>query len=100
MKHLGNFFGVVVILLLTSLFNGFVLSKLWAWLIVTTFQVQSITLVQAIGISVLMNYMMLKRTRVKEENDGFWAEMTKDVSHAVLNGLFMLLFGYIVYLSM
>lgn len=47
---------IPVVLVVSSIANGFVLSILWGWFVVPLFEVPSLTIAQAIGISIVVSY--------------------------------------------
>lgn len=46
--------GVVALLILSSVLNGWVLSILWGWFLVPTLKLPPLTVVQAIGIAMVI----------------------------------------------
>lgn len=55
-KFLSYLIATCLVMLIVAL-DGFVLTKLWQWFIVSTFGVNPLTLIQAIGISAVVKYL-------------------------------------------
>lgn len=52
------FLGCLVVVLLSILFRGYCLSLLWAWLIVPTFHLPKISIAAALGLAVVLNFLL------------------------------------------
>lgn len=70
------FYGVLAFLLFIvavfglAMYSGFAISLLWGWLIVSTFNVPAITMVQGIGLSLFSGYFLRHlATKEFEKND-------------------------------
>lgn len=83
--------------------RGFVLSKLWLWFIVTTFNIPTINLAQSMGIILIvgmltkMNFMMIYGREEADEKvdnlikkDGIW----KGLFHIFIAQVLILLIGW------
>ena len=93
MENFGKFMAIVLGIIISPIINGFVFSKLWLWFIVPTFQTQPLRIVEAIGISLFINFIFSKRVKETEE---FWETFIKNVVFVILMGSFVLLFGWIL----
>ncbi len=72
--------------------DGFVLKLLWGWFIVTTFGLPAISLAQAIGISMIVNYLTIQHIpRTDQER----AEM---YSYSLTSPVIVVFAGWIVHL--
>jgi len=71
-KWLAAICGIIVI----AIMNGVVLWALWNWFIVAIFECKSILLLQAIGLSFIVNYFSFsaREIRSKETEDFNWRE--------------------------
>ena len=95
MENFGKFMAFVLAMIISAIMKGFVLSKLWAWFIVATFQTQNLRIVDAIGVIVLINFIFAKRD--KEVNKyKFWENFTADLIFSLLTAAFALSAGWIV----
>lgn len=82
------FYGVLAFLLFIAavfglmIYSGFAISLLWGWLIVPTFSVAAISVVQGIGLSLFIGYFLRHvATKEFEKNDD------ESVAEKVVNGL-------------
>lgn len=72
MKLLGLAFFTIVALAVVTFINGFTLSVLWAWVIAETFKVQSITIVQGMGLSIFLEYI---KRGLRKNDEKFTTEL-------------------------
>lgn len=80
-----------------TLWSGFVASTLWGWFIVSAFNLPRITALQAIGISLVVKYLVHKEIDSVDERD------TRDMiigklADAIVYPTVTLTFGWIVHL--
>lgn len=85
----------IALIPVTIMLNGWVLTKLWAWFMVTGFGVAPLRLSIAIGIAMMVTYLT-------HQNDGNYArkEGTKwwhSIVFVLLKPLVTLVFGYVVH---
>jgi len=91
----------VVLLLVSSILNGYVLSVLWGWFIVPVFNLPTLTAVSAIGIAMVVSYLTYQYNESDEDdNKSFGEKLAKPIAIAILRPLFALFFGWIVHLFM
>ena len=106
MKAFGIIMAVIMALILTPIIYGFVFCKLWIWFVVPTFGLQSLTLIQAIGLSFIISFFLGKNDLFKEQNNK--NNTRQDNTEAISKLLFLpliygglvLFFGYIISLFM
>lgn len=89
--------GVIFIAIISTIFNGFALSQLWSWFVVTTFGLQAITIPQAIGISMVIGFLTGNSTTDNDKSDST-EKIIKAIVTAIFKPVFALIFGYIIYL--
>lgn len=82
---------------LATIFQGYVLTLLWQWFIVTTFTVAPITLVPAIGLMLVVNYFTNQVNLNDSERPNYQVEIA--VVH-ILKPLLFLVAGFIIHLFM
>jgi hypothetical protein len=75
------------------MWSGFVLVKLWAWFIVTTFGVGPLRIPQALGLSLVVHFMTSSSSDAKEKR-GFG----EAAALSIVAPLFALFFGWIYHL--
>ena len=93
--------GFVALLVVSSIFNGYVLSVLWGWFIVPVFSLPELTVVPAIGIAIVVSYLTYQYNESDDDdNKSFGEKMAKLIAMAILRPLFVLFLGWIVHLFM
>ena len=97
---LSGIIGVGILMVFSSIFNGYALSVLWGWFIVPTFGAPSLDVVPAIGISMVVSYLTYQIHSSEEEEIPFGAKITRGVTVAIMKPLLALFFGWIVHLFM
>jgi hypothetical protein len=87
----GATVGIIAMLVLFIVYsaavNGYVLSSLWGWFIVPVFAVEPITIVQAVGLSIVVSFVTFHGTPKDYKPD--WTQ-------ALLRPFVVLLMGWIV----
>ena len=99
MENFGKFMTVVLAMLISPIINGFVLTKLWMWFIVPTFEANPLRVVEAIGLMFLINYVKAKRDK-EADKDKFWEQFATHMVYLILMAGFALLSGWIVQMFM
>lgn len=94
MENFGKFMSIVFVIIFSTIINGFVFSKLWLWFIVPTFQIHPLRVVEAIGITLLINFFLLNRG-VKSD-DKFWEKFASNIINLILMAGFVLFTGWVV----
>ena len=82
---------------LFSILNGYVFMKLWDWFFVPIFDLNPIRLVEAIGISIVVNFLIARKP---SSNKDFWVEFTETISFAISYSVLALFTGWVVSLFM
>lgn len=95
MKIIGYISTTIVIMVYAAMMNGWALSKLWSWFIVTTFGLPALTIPAAIGLAMVVSYLTTKLDDKKSE-DKYWETLVKGAVIATIKPLFALGFGAIV----
>lgn len=98
-KFLGKFFKFIILfvggMFLTTIVDGFATMKLWEWFMVPTFGLRALSLVQAIGVSMVIAIFTLKAPQKSEKklsNADCWYRF----GSLLFGSLFLLLCGWIV----
>ena len=99
MENFGKFMTVVLAMLISPIINGFVITKLWMWFIVPTFEANPLRVVEAIGLMFLINYVKAKRDK-ETDKDKFWEQFAKNMVYLILVAGFALLSGWVVQMFM
>ncbi len=98
---LGGIVGTVALLVVNSVFNGYVLNVLWGWFMVPVFHLPQLSIVPAIGIAIVVGYLTYQ---AKPDCQKVKRTMGQTIALATANAierpLFALFFGYVVHLFM
>jgi hypothetical protein len=94
METFGKFMFGTISLILMSIFGGYVLMKLWDWFIVYAFALNSINLIQAIGLSFFISY--IKARKKENEEKTTFESFLKDMGNSILFLLITLGLGYLI----
>ena len=99
METFGKICFTLISMVITTIITGYVFQTLWEWFIVPTFTMQSLTLVQAIGISFFINY--LKMNLDKKDDKEFSMELVfKSLAMSIVMSLFVFGIGWTITLFM
>ena len=90
--------GALVLIPVTSILNGWVLTKLWGWFVVPVFGLPALSIAPAIGLSIIVGYLTIHANKSNDSssNDGVGLALFKAISTPLL----YLFFGWIVSLFM
>ncbi len=90
---------VPLLIVVGSVANGFALVKLWEWFIVPIFNVSALTVVQAIGISMVVGFLTYQATSSDDSSSGdksLTAIVSGSLIAVILRPAIVLFFGWIV----
>lgn len=95
---LGAFVVVAVIIAVSAVLNGWVLTNLWHWFAVPIFGFHDLSIVQAIGVALIIGFLTRQSitTKKNDSDKTDWVATTVNL----LSPLIVLLVGYIVHLFM
>ncbi len=96
----GGSIVVVILMVVSSIFNGYALSVLWGWFMVPTFGLPELSIAPAIGIAIVISYLTHQVNAKKDDGESFGKKMVRGIVLTTLEPSFALLFGYIVHLFM
>jgi ABC-type Fe3+ transport system permease subunit len=84
-------------MVLAYLANGWALMTLWGWFISETFALPALSIVQAIGISIVVGFLTSKYsdTQHKDESKG-WEAFFKTASYSIIGPVVAVAVGWIV----
>jgi hypothetical protein len=88
MAVLGLIFFTLGSMVGLTLIRGLVLQALWGWFIVTTFALPDLTLVQALGLSLVVSFLTMQLENDDPKND------TRSAGEKAAAGVFIGLFFY------
>lgn len=91
---IGNIFGTTAVIVLAALLRTWVMVKVWAWLAVPLFSVPSITVIQALAVSVML--MFLPTGSSKKDDRPYWTVMGEGIAKCIVHNLGILLCAWVV----
>ena len=94
MENFGKFTFIILSLILLPLLNGFIVSKLYLWFIVPTFNMEPLRIVEAIGLSLIVKYMTTITKRSDSETT--FKDLVQDNLFQVIMALLILTIAWIV----
>jgi hypothetical protein len=89
-----GFVGILALVALSAIVNGWILGILWAWFIIPVFALPALNIPQAIGLGMVVSYITFHYT--KDEDTG-WSRV---VLTLIMRPIVALGIGYIVTLFM
>ncbi len=97
MDKIGAFFVWIIGAFAATLLGGIVLRDLWKWFVIPIFNMNELSIIQAIGLNFFVGFMIIKVKDLdsKDEEDYAWLV---NIIKATLFNLMMWGFGYIIYL--
>lgn len=81
--------------ILLAVLNGFVLSKLWGWFVVTQFDLPSLGVVPAIGVGLAVSFLT-HQVQNKSDEDSDERALRTIIESAVV-AVFALIYGWVVF---
>jgi hypothetical protein len=98
---IGLFVLSAVAIVVGSIMEGWVLSKLWGWFVSPLFGVPSLSIAAAIGFALVISMLTHQSTSSDSNKDKDWTNLVAAViAKTVFTPLMFLLFGYIVKMFM
>lgn len=96
MAAFGGFVGLLALMVLSSMWKGYVLMILWAWFVVPTFGLPALAIAPAIGLAMVVSFLTYQSDASKEPECEFSERMAKAVARALLTPAFVLGIGWVV----
>jgi hypothetical protein len=100
MEVIGKFFVTMIMGLFSVIGRGFVIMKLWGWFIVSTFALNAISLVQAIGISLVVGLLTATLKYDENSEDDWFMKVFTQFIFVMLAYAVLLFEGWLVHLFM
>lgn len=94
MEAFGKFMATLILLIISAIISGFVLSKLWMLFISSTFSLPVLSIPQAIGITIIIEYLRYRKPRESEKFN--FKETTSEILSSIIRAIIILGIGYIV----
>ena len=100
MDAIGKFFTTLIMGLFSIIARGFVIMKLWAWFIVPIFTLNALTLVHAIGFSLVVGLLTSELKPEDDDGEGWFAKIITRFVFLVIVYAAVLFEGWIISLFM
>ncbi len=91
---LGLIFGVVLLIAVSAILNGWVLSIMWSWFIVKTFGLAPLSIPAAIGLAMVVGFLTKS---YNSKSDKKTSDTIAEYSAALLGPFVTLFIAWIVY---
>ena len=95
MIALAAIFGVFALVAVSSLWKGYVLTILWSWFVVPTFELPSLAIAPAIGLSLLVSFLTHQSDASRDQKDA--GAFSRAFAHSLLTPLVVLGVGWVVH---
>ncbi len=82
----------VIVLAVLYLLNGVALNLLWGWFMVPTFGLPAISLAQAVGLTIIINFLTHQYIPFEDDN-----ERKKFFAYEIATPVFAIVVGYIIH---
>jgi putative flippase GtrA len=96
MKIIGIITTVLITLILSPIWRGYALSKLWLWFIVSTFGAAPLGIAQSIGLALVVSFLTHQYDSYEDKEKSATERMVTGVVIAFLSPAMALLIGWIV----
>ena len=96
---LGAIAGFALLVLLEMCLSSYVISVLWLWFIVATFNVAALSIPQSIGLALLVGYLT-KQYQQNEKDEDAAEAIVRAIFLIILKASFALTVGWVVTLFM
>ncbi len=93
---MNNVFFVTIFIVPAAAWRGYVLSYLWAWFVVPAFGLPAISVLQALGLALLVGMTTHEIPNEKENNDNIESSWGYVLAAAFLNPALALAMGWVV----
>lgn len=95
MENLGKLTALIVTSTISIVIRGYVLSVLWSWFIVEHFKLNELSITHAIGLSLVVNYLIMKSDKT-EDNRTLEEKIIDGLGFSIGIGAIALLLGWII----
>ena len=101
MENIVSMLTLPILMTVSNIWRGVVLSRLWLWFIVPTFGLPNLNIATAIGISLILQYLTYRTpTHIKSEEHvqrGSSTMLKNTAIYSFAYPVFALIFGWIVH---
>ncbi len=96
MKIIGIITTVLVTLIVSPIWRGYALSKLWLWFIVSTFGAAPLGIAQSIGLALVVSFLTHQLDSYEDKEKSVTEKLVAAIIITFLSPAMALLFGWIV----
>lgn len=96
MQIIGNISLTFILLVYSTIINGWAVSKLWAWFIAATFGQPLLSIPQSIGLAMFVSYITYQIIPTPKDDREYWEKLVEGAILATFKPLFVLFFALIV----
>ncbi len=98
MEKISKVFAFLSTLFFAPIVYGFVFCKLWGWFIVSTFELNPLRIIEAIGIMFFINFIKAQSKEFKPSSSDFWEVLGEVIMEIIIYALLALFMGWIAHL--
>lgn len=95
MEAFGKLSAAIIMIVISVAIRAFVLVKLWAWFITGTFDLQRITMLEAMGLSLFLGYL-IKAEQPKNDDEKGFLYIVQHFIFQIMLALIVLTMGYLI----
>ncbi|MGI6423606.1 MAG: hypothetical protein ACOX0X_03270 [Candidatus Dojkabacteria bacterium] len=100
-KETENLLGLIVfsiLLVISAVITGFVLSVLWRWFIIPIFSLPPLSIPQATGIAIIVDFLTYQRHEEKDDNKKLIEKFLGSLVYVIFYPLIILGLGWVIQL--
>jgi hypothetical protein len=80
-----------------AIWNGYALSVLWGWFVVTTFEARPLTIPAAIGVAAVVGYLTKQDDDYIDKDKTPTERIIQSIGMSLIRPAFALAFGWVIY---
>lgn len=88
---------IIILMVVGSIMGGWALSTMWGWFIVPIFELPTLTIAQAAGVSCVAGLFRTVKVNQESNDNDFVVTIAKSVGVVVFVNLFAVGWGWVVY---
>ena len=96
MNILAKILGFLVIMIVATLWSAYVLTKLWGWFVIPTFELPELSVAAAVGLALIVSYLTYQHRHEESTGDSYAEVLMSAIFAAFMRPLFALILGAIV----
>lgn len=99
MEAFGKFCATIILILVSTITGGWVFMKLWSWFVSPLFNLQELSLVQALGLGIMLSFACKPMPKYDpEEKKKSFSDNVGQVLFVVITYFVILGMGWIIHL--